>query len=412
MRPAVFFLIAFLLTADGLVVGALAMRRATTGTDTDEQHDSGGPSWTNLTPSDLRIATAFGVLEREGLSSALEVLVDAAAEDSAILRSGHQLAHALGRTALNQSGDPALVAQCSPVFASGCFHGVVESYLQLGNGIDMTELESMCRGAGDGTRPGPVNECMHGLGHGLLGATGYDVYAALGHCDAATDVRVASFCYSGVFMEAINAAFGKNKLGAGAHAHHEMASGEMGEDGMAGEHMMNTGPATDLGIPDPSHPYSPCDRFDGVQGDVCWGYQGYVVLRYVDFDAARAFVTCDGAPAGRVSICYESVGLHLTGIFQRDDAWIIDQCQAGQAEYASSCAVGAAKTLVGIDWTGTRAAGFCAVSPTGWKQGCYSAVGELLADLDDRASVRALCEGVEQDYVQACLEAGGLSAEG
>jgi hypothetical protein len=112
------------------------------------------------------VANVFGALEREGLAAALDSLMSAAAADTVLLRGGHQLAHRLARQAVARAdNDARVISECRPIFASGCYHGVVEAFVQARGKIDTPELERMCASAGSQERPGPVYECVHGLGH-------------------------------------------------------------------------------------------------------------------------------------------------------------------------------------------------------------------------------------------------------
>jgi hypothetical protein len=331
------------------------------------------------------VAAAFDTLRHGGrLADALDLLERAAATDSAVLRNGHQLAHALGRLAVVEShGDASVVSQCRPDFASGCYHGVVEAFVQARGRVDMAELERMCAAAGGEDAPGPVHECVHGLGHGVLGAVG-DLGIALHHCGA-LEPDLDAWCRDGAFMEAMSPAMAESE------------SGRMHEP-------MHHSP---LYI-DAADPYSPCDRFDGPDGTACWVFQGFLILRAQGFDTERALHVCDGAPADRTRDCYASIGLQVAGLSQRDDAWIIGQCARGRPALAPDCAAGAARALVQMDWSGERAARFCGESPPAWKDACYQRMGAFLADLAGPARRGALCERVEPGYGGLCRRAVGV----
>lgn len=103
-------------------------------------------------------ALARATFEAENLGTALASLRAATARDSLLLRERHQLAHALGRRAVQAGGDDAsVIAQCTPMFASGCYHGVVEGLLRRQGRIDMGDLEGMCLGAGATGRARPTS---------------------------------------------------------------------------------------------------------------------------------------------------------------------------------------------------------------------------------------------------------------
>ena len=61
----------------------------------------GAGTW-HIPTAQERVASAVAALEQEGLSASLDALERAATEDSAVLRDGHQLAHALGSQALDR----------------------------------------------------------------------------------------------------------------------------------------------------------------------------------------------------------------------------------------------------------------------------------------------------------------------
>ena len=318
----------------------------------------------------------------------MEALLREAAADSAVLRDAHQLAHALGRGALQANGgDPSVINQCRPDFGAGCFHGVVEAYLNARGRLDMTELERMCTGVGDDARPGVVYECMHGLGHGVLGILGLDYRRALERCDELSRPRFARSCEEGVYMEAIDDAIADH---AGQGDHHAHA---------AGAHHAHSVPAQSRIQINADDPYSPCNTV--ADAGSCWLFQGFLILRRTGFDAAKTLRTCDGAPESRVRECYVSVGHQLTGLLQRDDQWLLRQCGLGQPNLAPACAGGATLALNAIDWSGERSSRFCAAAPEGWKPTCYAAAASSLALYAPPAAVDRFCVSAG-GYAAAC----------
>jgi hypothetical protein len=330
------------------------------------------------------------VLRRDGLAAALDSLERRAARDSVVLRDGHQMAHALGRDAVAwHDGEASIIRECRPTFASGCYHGVVEAAVRHAGRIDMAQLERLCVSMVGPGGPAPGFECVHGLGHGVLGAVDRDLATTLRHCDALSTARRAASCHSGAFMEAITGALGPPMT-------HEM-------------HAHAAVPAHAAARPltiDPADPYSPCDAYHDPYATSCWLFQGYVILRANAFDAARALRVCDGAPDGRAARCYESIGHQLTGLFQRSDPWMLGECAKGNPALAARCAGGATLALNATDWSGLRAARLCAAAPPAWKDECYRTAAAALVDLatpDQRAS---LCATLEAEYIGSCQKAG------
>jgi hypothetical protein len=225
----------------------------------------------------------------------------------------------------------------------------------------MTELRQMCDAAGAKKQTGAVYECAHGLGHGVLGAVGLDIDAALGHCNALDRPNLVSACHEGAFMEAISSAVAE-PANHPSHAH-------------GSSHVADTGR---IAI-DREDVYSPCDRYTQAYADACWLFQGFLILRHVDFDAGKALRVCEAAPAGRADRCAQSVGHQLAGLFQRSDAWLVEQCAKGDAEPAVQCASGAALALVLMDWSGERANRYCSAVPGAWRASCFDAAGDALA---------------------------------
>jgi hypothetical protein len=330
------------------------------------------------------------VLRRDGLGAALDSLERRSARDSAVLRDGHQMAHALGRDAVAMhGGEASIIRECRPSFASGCYHGVVEAAVRHEGRIDMAQLERLCVSMDGPAGPGPGFECIHGLGHGVLGAADRDLAATLRYCDALSTPRRAASCHSGAFMEAITGALSPPM----AHKMHAQAA----------DHAHAA--ASPLTI-NPADPYSPCDAYHDPYATSCWLFEGYVILRANAFDAGRALRVCDGAPDGRAARCYESIGHQLTGLFQHGDAWVLGECAKGSPALAARCAGGATLALNATDWSGREAARLCAAAPSAWKDQCYRSAAGALVDLATPAQRASLCAAVEAEYAGSCRAAG------
>ena len=158
---------------------------------------------------DTTLPSMEAVLRRDGLGAALDSLDRRATRDSAVLRDGHQMAHALGRDAVAlHGGDASIIRECRPSFASGCYHGVEAPAVRHDGRIDSAQLERHGTSMEGPGGPGPGFECIHGLGHGVLGAVDRDLAATLRYCDALSTPRRAASCHSGAFMEAITGAMG------------------------------------------------------------------------------------------------------------------------------------------------------------------------------------------------------------
>ncbi|HVH13873.1 MAG TPA: hypothetical protein VM759_12515, partial [Longimicrobium sp.] len=164
--------------------------------------DPGGLEWSRVTERDLDIASVFLAARGQGLNAALDSLGSLAERDNTVRAQGHPLAHALGRYAMARGRDVAVLAECTPAFQSGCFHGVLEGYFLQGGTIDTATAGRICASRqARGVRGFELLECWHGLGHGLMVHGGGDFRQALPICDVLQPAQARRECLDGVFME-------------------------------------------------------------------------------------------------------------------------------------------------------------------------------------------------------------------
>jgi hypothetical protein len=167
--------------------------------------------------------------EANGLSVAMNSLERRAAADSLILQSGVSWLTRWGRQALTSSGgDPAVLGECRPAFASGCYHGVVEALLRLRGLVDMAELQRMCAEAGKrgGARSGARVRARARSWRSGRGRMDIDATSSLRYPGYA---RFVNACREGAFMEAITAALSRpSDHPAHAHGSHVRDGGSSG----------------------------------------------------------------------------------------------------------------------------------------------------------------------------------------
>lgn len=112
----------------------------------------------------------------------------------------HDRAHEFGRMSYEEFGDEVLKLNL-PECHSGFYHGAIEAYFHK-NGTDnlKDKLTFIC--------PTSLNiffahQCRHGLGHGLMAWSNYDLPATLDYCNLIDEDSGKSSCRSGAFMENI-----------------------------------------------------------------------------------------------------------------------------------------------------------------------------------------------------------------
>ena len=128
-----------------------------------------------------------------------------------IERDCHRIAHAIGAGALSHyhgSVGQAFVAG-RPSCTSGYYHGILERAFL---GVDQNKLGAAARKfcASPEVRKSEfiAYQCVHGLGHGLMIYTGYDLPASLHTCDKLSTQWDATGCTGGVFMENYQSSYG------------------------------------------------------------------------------------------------------------------------------------------------------------------------------------------------------------
>jgi len=245
-------------------------------------------------------------IQREhGSAAALEEL-DVRSRASADLGGVcHAISHDLGHQALQLAGGrpgKALTVR-NDVCGGGFTHGVIED--SLGSSENPArELLRICAPEQDGS-------CFHGVGHGVMFATGLDVAKSLDLCDLAPGSILSVRCGEGVFMQLFSADV------AGGHAAGKGANPESVET--AGDTCAHT-------------------RMPYVGS--CWFYAPTLWLADRPDDFAGAMGWCAAAPSefGQQE-CAKGVGSR-TVKYHPDDPTIGARVCADAGELMNSCLAG------------------------------------------------------------------------
>ena len=181
-----------------------------------QQPPSPRSSRSSPTPSgsrDVSTPTAAGrqgnIAYREGPKPALALFAEKLSDD-AVGADCHRIAHTIGAASLQHyDGNVGkALAEGNAICASGYYHGLLEWKLA---GVPKAEVASVARTVCDQTKSASSSfvyyQCVHGLGHGLMLYTLYDLPGALRLCHRlGTDFDRVS-C-SGVFMENQQSSYG------------------------------------------------------------------------------------------------------------------------------------------------------------------------------------------------------------
>ena len=281
------------------------------------------PSSEPISTGDLYRTTSdeLVALERkQGAAAALAELGTRIADDPRVAGICHAIAHDLGHEAIAESGGNASKALRSrdDVCGGGFTHGVIE--VALGSSKHPArDLLTICAPRQDGS-------CFHGVGHGLMFATGMDVKRSLALCDHAPTALLASRCGEGVFMQLFSADV------AGGHTAH------------AGSEAVT-----------PQSARATCAGTRQPYAANCWFYAPTVLLAQHPDDFAGAMQWCTSAPAGQGRLlCARGVGSR-TIKYHPEDPTIGARVCAQAGDHGDSCLAG-----IGSYWSvpfrGERAA--------------------------------------------------------
>ena len=319
---------------------------------------------------------AFGNLAyREGPKPALALFEQKMASDPVVEAGCHRIAHAIGAGALaGLGGKPGLaIAQGAATCWSGYYHGVLErSFAGVTNARLGAVSRSLCSGSAVRASTFIYYQCVHGLGHGLMIHTGYDLPLSLRSCDKLQTGWDRSSCTGGVFMENISSSYG-------------IKSRWLRDSDLL----------------------FPCNTVAERHKLYCYLMVTSRILEATGFDWSRAVSECRRAEKAWVATCFQSYGRDASGNTRQDPDGIVGRCrEAGDMEV--ECIYGAARDVTSNDAGGTRAAVMCERAAEGLRPRCYDGIGTILGSLHATADARqAACRALTDRYVADCSRGAG-----
>ena len=321
---------------------------------------------------------AFGnIAYREGPKAALDFFDEKQQTDKAVEADCHRIAHTIGAASLEYyDGSVAqALAHGRSTCWSGYYHGVVE-HAFLGTPIDKlaAKARSICVGD-DIRRTGYIAyQCVHGLGHGLMIHTGYDLPTSLRVCDQlATDWDQTS-CHAGVFMENVSSSYG-------------VKSRWLKDDDLI----------------------YPCNVVKEKHKLYCYLMVTSRILAANGFSWEKTVKTCGESEPAWVATCFQSLGRDASGNTRQNASQILSVCRlAGKQE--RECIYGAARDIVSNDAGPKRAVALCDGAPVSARGYCYEGIGTIIGGLHAyRDERRRACKAVTTRYFQNCAR-GAVAA--
>ena len=291
----------------------------------------------------------------------------------------HRIAHIIGAASLarNRGNVARTFAEGSSSCFSGYYHGILERSLSEVRSYSADSLgavvRDLCSDPLFRASPWLADQCAHGLGHGLMIATGYSLPLALLVCerlDARWDRRS---CKSGAFMENLSSSYG-------------VTSRYLRDD----------------------DPLYPCNWVRGDENKaVCYGLVTSRIIR-LGLDWHQTAEVCAGAEKGYVAMCFGSFGRDIAGATRLDPVAIRETCVVARSYGRErACVYGAVRAVVGNYAGGAEAAVICNGTLPKLRAGCYFVLGSVLGSVRSTPAAReADCRALTavRRHVSACIE--------
>ncbi len=320
---------------------------------------------------------AFGnVAYRQGAKVALR-LFDAQIERNEHVKTAcHRISHMIGSAAFAKyDGNVARTfAVGSATCASGYYHGILErAFVGVNTKAKLVDVaRELCSGSGIRRRGFLDYQCQHGLGHGLMIQTGYDLPLALATCARLTTRWDDVVCTGGAFMENVTTRFG-------------FRSQWLADD----------------------DPLYPCGRIALRNRRACYLRAAVRVIAFHDNDFVKAAATCEALAPEWARACFRGYGRDAVSEARYSSAKIISLCRLA-ADVQDDCLYGAARTVgdgAGSDGV-KRAAKLCRLAPEDDRDSCFAGTGVIVGLLyPTNATRRRACERVASSHAPACTKA-------
>ncbi len=350
------------------------------------------PAAGNFKPDDTKLASchdqscyeqAFGDLSYyRGPRVALRIFDEKQKFVPAIESGCHRIAHTIGSAALARyrGNVPRAFAEGSSSCWSGYYHGILErAFAGASTKPQFVRIaQHVCEGSYVRRTTYLAYQCVHGLGHGLMLQSGYDLPFALSICDRLPTSWDQTSCTGGVFMENVNGAV---KSGYGTRSPWVKAS--------------------DL--------VYPCDWVKERYKLYCYLMVTSRVLQANGYDWRATARICARVEPGWRATCFQSYGRDASGSTRQDPAQTLALCRM-TGHFAGECLYGAARDMSSNYASPKRAADLCGRAPASAQPRCYFGIGTIVGTLAATTpGRRAACRAVPRHFRRDCLKGSGVA---
>ncbi len=359
-----------------------------TGGSTDE---TDAATAAEFTPDDTKLEScegrfscleqAFGNLAYEaGPKDALAEFDRQIAADPEIERNCHRIAHMIGAAALVRFEGRVgkAFAEGSASCWSGYYHGILErAYRDVSPDELGPVSRELCSDADVRRTAFIAYQCVHGLGHGLMLFTSYDLPKSLSVCDELATSWDQTSCTGGVFMENISSSYG-------------IKSKWLRDD----------------------DPIYPCKTVAERHKLYCYLMVTSRILQFVSYDFGKAAKICRRSDAAWVATCFQSLGRDASGQTRGTVPEILAICKKG-GDMERECVYGAGRDLTSNDGGSQRSRVLCRTAAAPLQDYCFEGIGTILGGLYATTPEReASCDAVSPKAAPraACRRGAGLPA--
>lgn len=291
----------------------------------------------------------------------------------------HRVVHLIGAAALARNKDNVArtFAEGSSTCWSGYYHGVLERAFIDVKSFDADTLGSKSRALCSDRQVRASSwlsyQCLHGLGHGLMITTGYQLPLSLDVCRRLNGAWDRTSCKGGVFMENFLTSYG--------------------------------GQSPYVRDDDPLYP---CNWVAESDKFMCYQQATTRIIRVVGVNWEEVAQTCAEAEKNWVSTCFGSFGQYVSVISARRPAKILQTCSIARPyDGEDECIRYAAMDIAGTYSRGKEAAVLCDTASSELRAGCYYGIGLMLRHLRSTpAERRAECGTITavRTYVSECVK--------
>ena len=321
---------------------------------------------------------AFGNLSfKRGPKTALVAFARAMQTNRAVESDCHRIVHMIGSAALARyRGNIARAfSEGASTCWSGYYHGILErAFIGARSRLEMGSIaRRVCEDSTVRASTWLAYQCLHGLGHGLMIQSGYDLRLALAICDDLRTDWDRTSCYGGTFMENLSSTYG-------------VRSRFLKDDDLV----------------------YPCDAVPERQKSSCYLLVTSRILTANHYNWRAAAVTCEGVEQRWMATCFQSYGRDASGFTRQNPARIIGLCAiAGRGRH--DCLYGAARDVTANDAGGARAAQLCRLTSGRERNRCFDGIGTIVGTLEtSMIGRREACSRVAGPDAPACLRGAGV----